>query len=169
MKEKLKWYQEQAKRTCPNLGSDKLNLAHMVLGIFSEYEEYEKALDDVNRSEEVSDMVWYIANYCTFRNLDLSELYDNKQAGNNSFPINISILQDYVKKYIAYNKEINRNSEITILQYILDNIEYMYGYIEMENSLHNNINKLKVRFPDKFDENLAKNRNLDAERKELEK
>lgn len=36
-------------------------------------------------------------------------------------------------------------------------------------ALQNVIDKLKVRFPDKFDEKLAANRNLTSERKELEK
>jgi hypothetical protein len=45
----------------------------------------------------------------------------------------------------------------------------MYGDINIPNSLQNNINKLKVRFPQSFNEELAKNRDLVSERKELEK
>ena len=36
-------------------------------------------------------------------------------------------------------------------------------------SLQNNIDKLKVRYPEEFNEELAKNRDLVSERKELEK
>ena len=57
----LKNYQEQAKRTCPTLGSDKLDLAHMVLGIYSEHEELMKATvqkDIVNQVEEIADKMW---------------------------------------------------------------------------------------------------------------
>ena len=74
----LKEYQEQAKRTCPTLGNDKLDLAHMVLGMGSELNELDKAIfenDEVNKSEELSDIFWYIANYCTFRGFDLNEIY----------------------------------------------------------------------------------------------
>lgn len=70
----IKEYQSLAKRTCPSLDNNKLDLCHMVLGIFSEYEEYMLAVmseDRINQSEECSDMMWYMANYCTFRNLDL--------------------------------------------------------------------------------------------------
>lgn len=165
----FKEYQEQAKRTCPSLGSDKLDLAHMVLGIFSEYEEYHNAIDEINKSEECSDINWYIANYCTFRGYDLYNLYDNLKYNNNSFIINVSILQDYIKKYIAYNKEIRCDLELDILQGLVYNISKMYGNIDIKQSLQNNIDKLKVRYPEKFTEDLAKNRNLEAERKELEK
>jgi spore germination protein YaaH len=41
--------------------------------------------------------------------------------------------------------------------------------LSWEQGLINNINKLKVRFPDKYSDDLASNRNLDAERQELEK
>ena len=40
---------------------------------------------------------------------------------------------------------------------------------ELYKSLENNINKLKVRYPESFSEELAINRNLEQERKELEK
>ena len=55
----FKEYQEQAKRTCPSLGSEKLDLAHMVLGIHSEYNEWISSTDDINESEEIADMLWY--------------------------------------------------------------------------------------------------------------
>ena len=45
----------------------------------------------------------------------------------------------------------------------------MYDGIDYEKSLENNINKLKVRFPEKFTEENALNRNLKEERKVLEK
>ena len=42
------------------------------------------------------------------------------------------------------------------------------GMNNYEKSLENNINKLKVRFPEKFTEENAINRNLEEERKQLE-
>lgn len=165
----FKEYQEQAKRTCPSLGSDKLDLAHMVLGIFSEYEEYALAIDDINKVEEITDMMWYLANYCTFRNYDLNILWENMYNNFYSFKINVSKLQDLTKKYLAYNKEINREFEEMLLKSICCNICEMYESTDIFQALQNNIDKLKIRFPDKFDEDLAKNRDLKSERKELEK
>jgi hypothetical protein len=167
----IKEYQLQSKRTCPTLGSDKLDLAHMVLGIFSEFEEFAQAVnnnDMFNKSEECSDMMWYISNYCTFRFINFDLLWNEKKFNGETFIINVSILQDYVKKYIAYNKQINEEKETEILKAILYNISQMYGMIDVEKSLQNNIDKLKVRFPDKFSEELANNRNLILEREKLE-
>lgn len=48
-------YQEQSIRTCPDLGNEAINLSHMVLGMFSEYNEYLEAIlnkDVVNIGEE---------------------------------------------------------------------------------------------------------------------
>ena len=81
----------------------------------------------------------------------------------------MSILQDMVKKYIAYNKEINVDKEGTILKYILYYIKEMYGEIDIHTSLNNNINKLKIRFPEGFKETHAINRNTDKELIELSK
>lgn len=168
---KLDQYQIEAKRTCPTLGSDKLDLAHMVLGIFSEFEEFAQAVnnnDIFNKSEECSDMMWYISNYCTFRFINLELMWNEKFYNKQPFIVNVSVLQDYIKKYIAYNRQINSEKEEEILKAILYNVSQMYGIIDVEKSLQNNIDKLRVRFPDKFSEELANNRNLTLEREKLE-
>lgn len=165
---KINKYQIESKRTCPSLGGEKLDLAHMVLGIFTEFEEYVNCTDDVNRSEECSDIMWYISNYCTFREWDLDDLWKNKNYNGNSFIVNTSILQDIVKKFIAYNKKIDVEKEYNILTGLISNVYDMYDGIDYEKSLENNINKLKVRFPEKFTEENAINRNLEEERKQLE-
>lgn len=165
----FKQYQEDAKRTCPSLGSDKLDLCHMVLGMYSELEEYMNATDDVNRSEECSDINWYLANYCTFRGYSLDDLYNEELYNGFSFVINVAKLQDLIKKYIAYGKDINTVVEIELLESIAHNIMHMYRGIDIFRSLQNNIDKLKVRYPEKFTEECAINRDLVAERAELEK
>ena len=165
----FKEYQEQAKRTCPSLGSEKLDLAHMVLGIHSEYNEWITATDEVNESEELADMLWYLANYCTFRNYSFERLFDVELSNTLGVTFNSSKLQDLVKKYIAYNKEISISEESVLLENLAFNIKKLYGETDIFQSLQNNIDKLRVRFPEKFDEELAKNRDLAAERKELEK
>ena len=75
----IREYQVEASRTCSDLG-EKLNLAHMVLGICSEEEELYRAFvknDLVNIQEEQADKFWYLANYCNFRNYNLQELYED--------------------------------------------------------------------------------------------
>ena len=73
-------YQKEVKRTVVDLGSLELNLSHMVLGIISENEEYLKAIvenDMINAKEEQADMLWYLANYCNFRNFNFDEIVGN--------------------------------------------------------------------------------------------
>lgn len=169
-------YQHQSKRTCPTLGSDKIDLAHMVLGICSEYSEYLEAcekLDYINVGEELADSLWYISNYCTFRGYNFSEIYENRaieEGLEEKTTYNTSKLQDLVKKYVAYNKPININDEVTILKALCWSINDSIEFYELKipTILENNINKLKVRFPEKFTEENALNRDLEGERKELE-
>ena len=179
--QKLKWYQQEAKRTCPSLGNDKLDLAHMVLGIGSETEELYKAMltnDSVNVLEEIIDKIWYIANYCTFRGYSLEELYNKRdsftdepwEANTEVEIIKFSKLQDYVKKYIAYNKPINTDLEKNALKGILWSLDRILEQEEfnLETGLDRNIAKLRERFPQGFSEEKALNRNLTNERKVLE-
>ena len=166
----FKEYQEQAKRTCPSLGSEKLDLAHMVLGIHSEYNEWVEAIDLVNEGEELADMLWYLANYCTFRGYNFERLFDVELKNNLGVTHNSSKLEDLVKKYVAYNEKIDISAESILLENLAYAIKKMYrDGSDIFQSLQNNIDKLKVRFPEKFDEELAKNRDLVSERKELEK
>lgn len=175
-------YQSQSKRTCSDLGGDKINLPHMVLGMNSEMNELEEAIannDRVNISEELSDFQWYYANYCTFRGFLFApeaELHDNAPMESTQNCIKslyhlMSKLQDLVKKNMAYGKPISHRDENSILepiQWKIKNIA-LNESIDIFKGLENNINKLKLRYPDKFSEERAINRDTDAERRELEK
>ena len=111
-------YVEEAKRTMADLESPLLDNLHMVLGMVTEVGEladvykknmaYGKNYDTVNVKEEVGDVMWYIANFCSINGFDMEEI------------------------------------------------------------LETNINKLKARYPEKFTEQHATNRNLDREREILE-
>ena len=187
----LQQYQESAKRTCPvNLTGladyksdyykplvDKLNFSHMVMGMTSELSELQDAIekkDKVNVGEELTDIMWYFANYCTFRNFRLDECFrvkDESYLKNKNLIWMISEITDYSKKYQAYNKEIDRDRELNLLvglAYMLDR-EYYKHDLSIANCMQNNIDKLNVRYPEKFTEENAINRNLENERKELEK
>lgn len=168
---KLEIYQKNAIRTCVDLGSLQLNLSHMCLGMLSEINELSSALeneDPVNVSEELADIMWYVANYCTYRDITLTYLPASVVS---DLVDDISKLSDLVKKYLAYGKEINRQQELAcIVNIVLGVQSYFNGLdIELEEALENNINKLKVRYPDKFSQEKALNRNLELERAELEK
>lgn len=178
----LKEYQNHAKRTCVDLGDMKSNLSHMVLGIFSESEEYIKAMqadDMVNAREELADMYWYLANYCTFRGFDLEEVVGSEyslsfeleewQENVSIYDVYTSKLADYVKKYIAYNKPLDEELEKQAIEAIAYSLTLDDNYFTPEEDLDKNIQKLKQRYPDKFTEEKALNRDLDAEREILER
>ena len=175
---KIQVFKEQCKRTCPTLdGGIKLDLAHMVLGMNTEIVELREAIwnkDSVNIQEELSDFLWYFCNYKNFRGYS-EYTYDEQEPMSNPMIVyklydRVAELQDLIKKFVAYNKEINTEIELFLLneiyQYILT-IAYSYG-VDIEDGLEKNIAKLKKRYPEKFDENLAVNRDLETERKILE-
>lgn len=165
---KIIMYQELSKRTCKNLESDKLNLSHMLLGILSEIPELLTAIrkkDKTNLGEELGDICWYLSNYCTFRQLDFNKI---KIKGKQNKP-NLNFMMkkvlnytDVVKKYVAYNKEIDKKEEIEFLgfmKYFVINMcdFYELSYLEI---LDKNIKKLKVRYPDIYTDFNALNRDL---------
>lgn len=79
-------------------------------------------------------------------------------------------LQDAVKKHIIYGKPIDR---VNVIEEFSDCLWYIAVGLDacgssFEEAFAKNIAKLKARFPDKFTEDQALNRDLDAERKALE-
>lgn len=164
-------YQKLASRTCAQLGGD-LDRQHMILGVISEIGEladaykkhmaYGKELDRVNVLEEVIDACWYVANWATFIN---KELTDPKEVSYIPTP------DPEIADYIFY---LSTTLDFTAPQYMLNQL-YTFCLAEdiseeeFYQALENNINKLKVRYPDKFTQENALNRDLTKERTELEK
>lgn len=175
----LKNYQNHASRTMVDLGSLELNLSHMILGLVSENEEYLKALaldDVVGSKEETADQFWYIANYCTLRNFDMEEIYNDFDVEKiedwelevATLDVYVSKLADYVKKFVAYGKELDPILEKRALGTIMEMLILENGEFILEIDLQKNIDKLKARFPNKFTQEKALNRDLETERKILE-
>ena len=80
-------------------------------------------------------------------------------------------LADAYKKHIYYGKDLditNVSEEIFDLLWYAVNLARIEK-IDLVKGMQNNIAKLKVRFPEKFTEQNAIERNLEAERIELEK
>lgn len=83
----------------------------------------------------------------------------------------VAELADVFKKDMAYGKPIdwvNVGEEVADVMWYLVNF-CRINNISLERELDKNINKLMVRFPDKFSGEAAINRNVAAERIELEK
>lgn len=80
-------------------------------------------------------------------------------------------LSDPFKKGIYYGKPIDKTNvaeEMADAMWYLVNLARIEN-IDLEKALINNINKLKIRYPEKFTAENAIVRNLEAERVELEK
>jgi len=79
-------------------------------------------------------------------------------------------LLDVYKKFLAYGKEMDVTN---IIEEIGDSFWYLVNLCRMldinpEEVMERCVSKLRVRYPEKFTEERANNRDLEAERKALE-
>jgi NTP pyrophosphatase (non-canonical NTP hydrolase) len=80
----IKTYVEKASRTCANLSTKQADNIHMAFGLVTEAGEfadifkknlaYNKPIDWINAKEEIGDLCWYIANFCSINGFDLEEI-----------------------------------------------------------------------------------------------
>lgn len=170
---RIEEYQILAKRTCASLGDNNKNYSHMKMGVITEIGElldifkknlaYNKEIDIVNLGEEIADMAWYIVNWDTFNKV-LSSV--TIMAETTSFEDVLSSL-DFI--YGAYSDITHDDCLFDTSQQLglLKSIAEFYN-LNFEQLLERNIEKLKIRFPDKFTEEQALNRDLESERQVLE-
>ena len=79
-------------------------------------------------------------------------------------------LQDQYKKHIAYGRKldiVNVEEEIGDIMWYIANLCTVLN-LKLETVLDQNIEKLEARYPEKFLQEKAENRDLDKERKVLE-
>jgi hypothetical protein len=183
-------YQGLAARTCTDLGHQGTNERHMNLGviteigetldIFKKYLAYNKPVDVVNLGEELADISWYIVNKCANEELSLDDVFEDVLAEvkdlleTKMFSVpdlapEIRTEAILVLMLNSYCAPVNTIFSAPIVQLaMLSHIASWFG-LDYFQCLTNNIDKLKVRYPEKFTEEAAQNRDLEAERKELEK
>lgn len=187
-------YQQLAARTCPDLGSPEANLQHMNLGVITEIGEfldpikknlaYGKPLDVVNLGEELADIAWYIANRArmffpvtweevdknpetTFEAtmVDFRETFGDCPSGTTEvIELAMSIMPSPEEFEINSRFGFVGTPSMAMILAIAEHYKLDFWQI-----LTNNITKLKVRYPEKFTEEAALNRDLTCERKALEK
>lgn len=176
----LQEYIDLAARTCPDLG-EKNNKYHMKMGVFTEVAEvvdiikkhiaYGKPIDTVHLGEEIGDIMWYVANQIRM-NPDSPILFSTILEKNLS---SMAVLY----KHACYSW----SSLIMVVRTLLSikwSVRHHYWTfylcvslckyfeLDLEQICTTNINKLKARYPDKFSNEAALNRNLDKERGILE-
>jgi len=179
-------YFKECPRTLAPLDSYEMNVLHMTAGIITEIGElidpfkknlaYGEKVDIVNVGEEIADVMWYVCN-----NVILAEVEKEM-----IFPIEEPTLENCEKLFKMKSLLKDTPTEITLQLGVaiavndrnhftdpnnvfkaLFIIAYVNG-IDFYKQLDKNINKLKARYPDKFDSDKAINRNLEVERKTLE-
>lgn len=181
----LKTYQQEATRTMANLGELVNDSIHMVIGMNTEVAaellqplmNTNTSIDTVNIKEEIGDLMWYIANYATLHKFSLT----NKLGIKYEFEptplevvldmlIDIGELQDLDKKLYAYKKPYDDTKQHMYFFHLNQLVLKLCDIFkfDFESILETNINKLKARYPEKFNSNDAINRNLDKEREILE-
>lgn len=174
----LQEYQILASRTCPSLGTSDKDYAHMISGIVTEYGElldgykknlaYGKPLDKVNIAEEWADGMWYFVN--------LARMFPDRcnihliEAGA-GWTTEVSSYGGIITDLIGFTCALGMGIAEDDLRVALAWWWHTGNVLELDRfkALENNINKLKLRFPDKFDADRAINRDHAAERVELEK
>jgi NTP pyrophosphatase (non-canonical NTP hydrolase) len=183
-------YQGLAARTCSDLGTPDLNERHMNLGVVTEIGEtldifkkflaYQRPIDIVNLGEELADIAWYIVNKCKFHEVPLEENFTEvieeistviKEGmfTENELPSELKAEALLTVTLMTYCGPTNNMFNAPIVQLaVLANIAEFYN-LDFFQCLTNNIDKLKVRYPEKFTNEAAQNRDLEAERAELEK
>lgn len=160
---------------------DKLNLSHMALGLASELgelancvgTELKMKVDKVNLLEELGDIYWYVSNYSNLRNIPLPEnvkIVIEKDLALDLMITSIADLVDLIKRFIAYNKDIEKAKELEIIYNIMCALKMFEEIYDLSGDeiRERNILKLKKRYPDRFSDILAINRDTIAERVILE-
>ena len=178
----LKEFQPQAIRTLAELGSRLMNSIHMTLGMGSELlKELLEAIrkeDHVNTAEELGDTQWFAVVYCHIWNIDINQTLIDEKLKNgrgsllDGFLQALGHLQELDKNELAYKREVPADDPTrikaihTILAFTESTAEeFDISMVDVRTKI---INKLKVRFPEKFSEEHANVRDLHAERKALE-
>ena len=173
----VKNYQELASKTCKDLEDLQSNIIHMKMGMITEVAEivdilkkkhaYGKDMDITNFKEELGDIFWYIANYCEFMQINISDIYDNvKMTPIYDRENNVSLYEitnAFLFEIINTTSDIKIERILDLTLYIIELMNFSFDEI-----LRLNIRKLQVRYPHGFTEYHAINRDLDKERNTLE-
>lgn len=150
------WYPPLAMRTCKDMPTLRDHIAHMGLGVGAEYLEYLSSEDEENEREEIGDICWFLAGLCYKLNIPFIPLVPDKWNTHKIVGDIISIC----KKDFAYGVDIY----VPRLTILCQNLLFILGsnFTEMEQDLDTilkeNIEKLKVRYPEYYTDQLAVDR-----------
>lgn len=165
-----------------------LDSVHQALGIVGELGELIRAVENkdlVNIREEAGDMCWFVAVACNDNGLSFNEL---ATAAEESLSLEKEFYDggydtygyvDFIKKLVIYNDGVIKDSFVykeELIKYLTNILRHVINQtywrategFDLESILEVNINKLNLRFGEKFSQYFANNRDLDSERIVLE-
>lgn len=171
-------YQKAAMRTLNDKGFE-MNVLHCILGMTGELGELDSALlchgnDEIIK--EAGDALWYAAVLGVQVNVSFDDLYMAANAGIDDMTFRYednlltafrtcSRMIDPIKKTIFYGQAVDSASLIKLAVYYLRSIlifinQHQLNLLEI---CQKNITKLETRFPEKYEDFLAINRDTEAE------
>lgn len=169
-----------------------IRLLHAGLGMSSELTEltdaaYKENVDWVNIAEEGADILWYTAVAVNALGLDhdavsrfeSSVVEEKMVCAKNLEDLEVAIASatcaageynDFLKKHLFYGKPLNVEKLTNALSKMCASVSgiCVIAGMSIEEARDRNINKLKIRYGQKFTEAAALNRDLETERKALE-
>lgn len=157
---------------------DSVGLLHAILGIVGEISEFDdafcKSFEDPEATEETrlvvakefGDIWWYVALAAKCMNWDFVELVGNAAAMGDDLTDDEVRLKPHevsepLKKWLFYGKAIDSDELLGAVTRLMGNATALAGRlaIDIEEAHRINIDKLRARFPEKFDEVTAQNHN----------
>lgn len=169
-----------------------LRLLHASLGLGTEIIELnealfdahynEKKLDIINLAEEVGDIYWYSAIACDVLGINFEDTIAPCLGGGTDYSVkylagllesDIGKLLDKCKRHIFYRKKYDHDEVVTLVKSIVTGLGELSHAIpdidwDIEEILTRNIEKLRARYPEKYTDYHAINRDLETERQVLE-
>jgi len=170
-------YQRLALRTAPPSKERTLiyqedRLIHGAIGLCGEVGEiYQNENCVKNMLEEIGDCLWYISLILDGAGYQLDDIFYNVEVGDvlEELVVNTSIIADQIKRLIYYKADFTNKFEWA-MERTLQCLHLLAK--QHDSTLHTcmevNINKLKIRYPNNFDESHAINRNTEREAKAFE-
>jgi len=157
-------------------GDAAVTVVHMLFGLSSELGELVAAKDRQNALEEIGDMLWYLHTGMRYQGIPvytppcpLPERVWYAEASTSCLLKAIGSLTDLYKRELFYGSPAPVSAVREVVQNILSELAVI---IEANNSSFEevysmNIEKLRSRYPQKFTEELAATRDLEAEKAAL--
>lgn len=152
-------------------------LLHAAMGLCTEMAELYEIQSEQHQLEELGDVCWYLAlgldalghsfeDVPTINTEEFLSIVRGEDPGQ-ALAIYSAELLDMVKKQIFYGREINVAKAVDLLVMIKNVLIQGIAAVELDYDLEDvvnaNVKKLMARFPDKFSEDAANNRDVKEE------